>query len=176
MIHKQVLFNECQLLLKEGAEAEEEEGGEGGRRRKGKEGEDDGEGERRDRMWGEKEWGGRREDKGGRGRMGIRRKERRRESGRMRRRGTGGRGGGKKGRVEGRKGRGELGGSDKALLRSGCTCLTTCVLSCSVMSDPLLLHGLGPARLLCPWDSPGENTGACCHALLQGIFPTLGSN
>ena len=57
MIHKQVLFNECQLLLKEGAEAEEEEGGEGGRRRKGKEGEDDGEGERRDRMWGEKEWG-----------------------------------------------------------------------------------------------------------------------
>ena len=46
MIHKQVLFNECQLLLKEGAEAEEEEGGEGGRRRKGKEGEDDGEGER----------------------------------------------------------------------------------------------------------------------------------
>ena len=28
MIHKQVLFNECQLLLKEGAEAEEEEGGE----------------------------------------------------------------------------------------------------------------------------------------------------
>ena len=26
MIHKQVLFNECQLLLKEGAEAEEEEG------------------------------------------------------------------------------------------------------------------------------------------------------
>ena len=27
-------------------------------------------------------------------------------------------------------------------------------------------------RLLCPWDSPGKNTGAGCHGLLQGIFPT----
>ena len=27
------------------------------------------------------------------------------------------------------------------------------------MSDPLWLHGLKPARLLCPWDSPGKNTG-----------------
>ena len=27
-------------------------------------------------------------------------------------------------------------------------------------------------RLLCPWDSPGKNTGVDCHALLQGIFPT----
>ena len=25
-------------------------------------------------------------------------------------------------------------------------------------------------------DSPGKNTGMGCHALLQGIFPTLGSN
>ena len=25
-------------------------------------------------------------------------------------------------------------------------------------------------------DSPGENTGVGCHALLQGIFPTQGSN
>ena len=25
------------------------------------------------------------------------------------------------------------------------------------------------------WDSPGENTGMGCHALLQGIFPTQGS-
>ena len=29
---------------------------------------------------------------------------------------------------------------------------------------------------LCPWDSPGNNTGVDCHALLQGIFPTQGSN
>ena len=27
-------------------------------------------------------------------------------------------------------------------------------------------------RLLCPWDSPGRNTGVGCHFLLQGIFPT----
>ena len=25
-------------------------------------------------------------------------------------------------------------------------------------------------------DSPGKNTGVCCHALLQGKFPTQGSN
>ena len=33
-----------------------------------------------------------------------------------------------------------------------------------------------PARLLCPWDSPGKNTGVDCHALLQGIFLTQGLN
>ena len=27
-----------------------------------------------------------------------------------------------------------------------------------------------------PGDSPGKNTGTGCHALLQGIFPTPGSN
>ena len=30
--------------------------------------------------------------------------------------------------------------------------------------------------LLCPWDSPGKDTGEGCHALLQGIFPTQGLN
>ena len=28
----------------------------------------------------------------------------------------------------------------------------------------------------CPWDSPGKNPGVGCHSLLQGIFPTQGSN
>ena len=37
-------------------------------------------------------------------------------------------------------------------------------------------HGLQPARLLCPCDSPGKNTRVGCHALLQGILPTQGSN
>ena len=50
------------------------------------------------------------------------------------------------------------------------------VLSCLVGSDSLWSHGLQPARLLCPWDSPGKNTGVGCHAILQGIFPTQGSN
>ena len=33
-----------------------------------------------------------------------------------------------------------------------------------------------PPGLLCPWDLPGKNTGAGCHFLLQGIFPTQESN
>ena len=36
--------------------------------------------------------------------------------------------------------------------------------------------GFQPASLHCPWDSPGTNTGVGCHALLQGIFLTQGSN
>ena len=35
---------------------------------------------------------------------------------------------------------------------------------------------VSPARLLCPWDSPGMNTGVGCHALLQGFFPAQGWN
>ena len=50
------------------------------------------------------------------------------------------------------------------------------VLSHSVVSDPLWPQGLKPTRLLCPWNSPGKNAGIGCHALLQGIFPTEGSN
>ena len=45
-----------------------------------------------------------------------------------------------------------------------------------VVSNPLRLHGLQPARLLCPWDSSGKNTGVGCHALLQGIFLSQGPN
>ena len=41
------------------------------------------------------------------------------------------------------------------------------------LGDPM--H-YSPARFLCPWDSPGKNTGVGCHALLQWIFPTPGSN
>ena len=43
---------------------------------------------------------------------------------------------------------------------------------CSVMSDSLWPHGLSPARLLGPWNSPGKNTGMDCHSLLQRNFPT----
>ena len=32
------------------------------------------------------------------------------------------------------------------------------------------------ARLLRPWDFPGENAVGGCHFLLQGIFPTHGLN
>ena len=40
----------------------------------------------------------------------------------------------------------------------------------------LWLYGLKPNRLLCPWGSPGKNTGVGCRTLLQGIFLTQGLN
>ena len=52
-----------------------------------------------------------------------------------------------------------------------CMCI-----SCSAVSNSLRPHGLQRARLLCPWDSPGKNTGVGCHFLLQGIFPIQGLN
>ena len=42
---------------------------------------------------------------------------------------------------------------------------------CSVTSDSLWPHGPQPARLLCPWNFPGKNTGAHCNFLLQGSLP-----
>ena len=41
----------------------------------------------------------------------------------------------------------------------------------SVMSD-----SLRPQGLYSPWNSPGQNTGMGSLSLLQGIFPTQGSN
>ena len=35
------------------------------------------------------------------------------------------------------------------------------------MSDSLWPHRGPPTRLLCPWDSPGRNTGVGCHFLLH---------
>ena len=55
------------------------------------------------------------------------------------------------------------------------TCGNLCAVD-SVMSDSLRPYGLQPTRLLCPWDSPDKNPGVDCHALLQGIFQTQGSN
>ena len=46
----------------------------------------------------------------------------------------------------------------------------------SVMSNSLQTHGLEPARLLYPWNSPGKNTGVSCHSPLQQIFLTQGLN
>ena len=38
----------------------------------------------------------------------------------------------------------------------------------SLQSCPTLRpHRRPPTRLLCPWDSPGKNTGVGCHFLLQ---------
>ena len=43
--------------------------------------------------------------------------------------------------------------------------------SCSVMSSSLQPHGL-----YSPWNSPDQNTQVVSFSLLQGIFPTQGSN
>ena len=50
------------------------------------------------------------------------------------------------------------------------------VLVLSVVSNSLRPHRLQPARLLCPWNSSGKNTGVYCHSLLQRNFPTQGSS
>ena len=51
-----------------------------------------------------------------------------------------------------------------------------CVLSHLQSCLTLRPYELQPARLLCPWDSPGKNTGLGSHSLPQGIFPTHGLN
>ena len=46
---------------------------------------------------------------------------------------------------------------------------TFCMHSQSLQSCSTLCHPLDVASgLLCPWDSPGKNTGVGCHALLKG--------
>ena len=44
---------------------------------------------------------------------------------------------------------------------------------CPILCDPL---DCSPPGSPVHRDSPGKHTGAGCHALLQGIFPTQGSN
>ena len=49
----------------------------------------------------------------------------------------------------------------------GCRHPTYACLVASTVSDSPRAQGPWPARLLCPWDSPGKNTGVGCHFLLQ---------
>ena len=64
----------------------------------------------------------------------------------------------------------------KVLFFTPChACRHACYVA-SVVSDSLHPSGLWRAWLLCPRDSLGMNTGVGCHALLQGIFLTQGSN
>ena len=46
----------------------------------------------------------------------------------------------------------------------------------ALQADSLPTELSGPTRVLCPWNSLGKNTGVGCHFLLQGVFPTEGSN
>ena len=45
--------------------------------------------------------------------------------------------------------------------------------SCPTLHNPM---DWSPPGSSVRGDSPGKNTGVSCHALLQGIFPTQGSN
>ena len=54
-----------------------------------------------------------------------------------------------------------------------CVCVCANVAqSCLTLCNPMDWSPL----VLCPWDSPRKNTRVGCHALLQGIFLTQGSN
>ena len=57
-----------------------------------------------------------------------------------------------------------------------CSSVRSFCVSCSVVFNSLQPHGLYLTRLLCPWNSPGKNTGVGCHSLLHGIFLTQESN
>ena len=62
---------------------------------------------------------------------------------------------------------------EKGKARSLNISLYVCVFSCSCVQ--LFLWTVAHQAPL-PRDSPGKNTGVDCHALLQAIFPTQGSN
>ena len=53
-------------------------------------------------------------------------------------------------------------------------CRCSCQVA-SVLFDSVQSRRRQPTRLLCPWDSPGKNTGVGCHFLLQCIKVKSGS-
>ena len=53
------------------------------------------------------------------------------------------------------------------------TLMLHCAQSCPILCD---LMDYSPPDFSVHGDSPGKNTGVGCHALLQGIFSTQGSN
>ena len=57
-------------------------------------------------------------------------------------------------------------------------CVCVCIHAKLLQSCPALFDTkeLQPTILLCPWKSPGKNTGVDCHSLFQGIFLTQGLN
>ena len=57
--------------------------------------------------------------------------------------------------------------------RQRCAVLRLVTQLCLTLCDPM---DCSPPGSSVHGDSPGKNTGVCCHALLQGIFPIQGSN
>ena len=60
-------------------------------------------------------------------------------------------------------------------LKSERPCVVLCLVAqlCPTLCDPI---NCSPPGSSVHGNSPGKNTGVGCHALLQGIFPTQGSN
>ena len=56
-------------------------------------------------------------------------------------------------------------------LRNVCVCVCFVIMSCPTLCDPM---DYSPPGASVHRDSPDENTGVGCHALLQAIFPTQG--
>ena len=54
--------------------------------------------------------------------------------------------------------------------------VTALLISCECKSHSVVSNSLWPRGLYSPWNSSGQNTVVGCHSLLQGIFPTQGSN
>ena len=63
----------------------------------------------------------------------------------------------------------------KNLLSRTFYCAVLCLVtqSCPILCYPM---DQSPPGFSVHGNSPGKNTGVGCHALLQGIFPTQGSN
>ena len=55
------------------------------------------------------------------------------------------------------------------LRKTGCQCAYSVAKLCLTLRP----RRLKPARLLCPWDFLGKNTGVGCHFLLHGLFSVL---
>ena len=53
-------------------------------------------------------------------------------------------------------------------------CMLSCFIHVTTLSNTM--GHMPPARLLCPWHFPGNDTEVGCHALFQGLFLTQGSN
>ena len=77
----------------------------------------------------------------------------------------------------------EMTWSDLMFNQSGC-CVPNLAGPCGVLASMHAGHMLGcvqvcdhmAPRIFCAWDFPGKNTRVGSHLLLQGIFPTQGSN
>ena len=60
-------------------------------------------------------------------------------------------------------------GSQNHLSRNVMVLVSSCMHAHSIVSDSLQLCELQPARLLCPWNSLGKNTGVGSHSGLPSF-------